>query len=226
MSRLREDFYIVAGFPRAASTFLWYVLKQHPDISVSSKKEPMYFNRDHFYLGYPLRRRGQRTFEKYCSLFENKKIKIDFSVMTCYDQGSIERIKEEVGDVGIIFLKRRDGHRGSMINLMGNLGETCSKEKLDYYMDTERHIEYYKKHFSRVRVFDITEDSEGEIKKILDFVGAKEMEFDYNVERNSIEERYREGKNQTFRRWIFIYFPRTHTMLRNMIKSRKGVRVK
>ena len=88
----------VGGYPRCGSTYLYNILKQHKDITVSEEKEPQRFNLYPFGF-YPKLKTFNKNFfwskKKYENLFENKKIKMDFSVFSIYDKNSAKRIKKE-----------------------------------------------------------------------------------------------------------------------------------
>ena len=68
---MRVDFFIV-GAPKAGTTSLFYYLKNHPDIIMSSVKEPNYFTHQEISnqnLYYKKENFGISTLERYHALF-------------------------------------------------------------------------------------------------------------------------------------------------------------
>lgn len=118
---------LVAGFSRCGSTYLYQLLRQHPDIHIPREKEINYLHKMPLFLSHPHLMNLKFFFPKsnYFRKFRNdKKINIDFSVMTAYDLESAERVKRELGDIKIIFITRnKEDHSKSVRKTMENHGE-------------------------------------------------------------------------------------------------------
>ena len=81
--KIKKPNVLVAGFPKCGSTFLYHLLKQHPDIFIPNIKELNYFNKDHFFISDPeiLNPRYFKSADWYYGFFKsNKKTIIDFSI--------------------------------------------------------------------------------------------------------------------------------------------------
>ena len=105
---MKVDFFIV-GAPKAATTSLYHYLDEHPEIEMSSKKEPDYF------LGKPIQEQGIyygknriNTLDKYESLFAQKEGAIygEGSVSYLFYENVAEDIKKYNPNAKIIIMLR------------------------------------------------------------------------------------------------------------------------
>ncbi|MCH7567791.1 MAG: sulfotransferase domain-containing protein [Nanoarchaeota archaeon] len=211
----------IAGFPRCASTYLFNILKQHPDISVSKVKEPNYFNWKYIFFGYPNYRSPFRKnkFSEYLSLFKDEPVRIDSSILASYDHECAQRIYERLGDVKIIFLVRnKETHKQSLYKIMLHNGDiplisynTFLKNYqrlINFYTDFEQHIEVFKNQFSHVKKFNLIDrDTKKEIKKILRFLKVPDYKFNYDVDMNSSSKDPPATLLHRIKRRILVKFP-------------------
>jgi len=199
---------LVAGFPKSGTTFLYHLLKQHPDIFIPKIKELNYFNKDHFFPGNPeiLNPRYFKPVEWYYKFFDtDKKIVIDFSILSALDTQSAKRAKKELGDIKILFITRnKEDFLNSMKKFMDLEGGDY--EGYEEYADFDYYIENYKRHFSNVLVVkleDINNNPEEELNKITNFFGLKNHKFITDMPRHQTKD-YQMGKFQYLKRYIYI----------------------
>ena len=199
---------LIAGFPRCGTTYLYNLLKQHQEVSVSKEKELQWFNLYPFGF-YPnlktFNKRFLRTQKRYLNLcdFSNKEVRIDFSVMTAYDKKSANRIYKKLGDIKIIFLTRNKKTQMRSIEKMIKINGFNNKE-VDKEWINKRGIAPFKKQFSKVLILSLVEgDLIKNLKKIFNFLEISDSNlsnFDFNVD-----------KHKSF----------THKLLRKTIVRRK-----
>ena len=218
----------IAGFPRCGSTYLTKILEQHNKVKII--KDLCYFNYTNKFLAPQnvLNDRYIKSFSGYINSFGRRRTRVDCSILTSYDKDSAKRIKEELGDIKIIFLLRsKEDFRESLHTIMVQTGEiwNISFEKyakkyahLDfYYSSFDEHIERFKKLFSNVMVFNLVDnDTEKEIKKILKFLNLPDYDFNYDVYRNTRDERRPADFFQPLKRELLIHYPRIHSVLRRV----------
>ena len=165
---IRKPNVLVAGFPRTGSTYLYHLLKQHPDIHIPSLKEINYFNKDHFFLGSPeiLNPRHFKSLKWYYSFFKtNKKIAMDFSIISALDIGSAERARKILGDIKILFIIRnKEDFLKSVLHTMKKWGKIYP----DYqkYANFDYYINNYKQHFSKIYVISIEQINKNPQKEL------------------------------------------------------------
>jgi hypothetical protein len=190
---------IVAGFPRCGSTYLYNLLKQHPEISTSPKKEINYFMEKRRSLLHPETSSlsSMKSFREYCSLFKNKPIRIDCSIGTAYSNGSVDKIKKYLGNIGIIFLTRKNKEKlkKSIYHMMKTNGDIkknlsykdfINKEfkKIRYVTKHGKFIKEFEKKFKRIIVANLIEEKTNkEVEKILKFLGVKKIKFNKKINR-------------------------------------------
>ena len=93
--------FICLGAAKSGTTTLYEILKQHPEIVVSSFKEPHFFDNDTNWD------RGIDWYkEAYFSRIGNKKIKGEFTPTYLSSNSSAKRIKSTIGN-NIKFIKSR-----------------------------------------------------------------------------------------------------------------------
>ena len=106
---MKVDFFIV-GAPKAGTTSLYHYLNEHPEISMSSQKEPDYFSdadlqNEGMYYG----KNRIDTIKKYHNLFDNNsesKLKGEASVSYLFYKNVPQKIKEYNTDSKIIIMLR------------------------------------------------------------------------------------------------------------------------
>jgi len=179
-----------AGFPRCGTTWIARMLNQHPEIHAPMKKHPKYpylvkkeihyFNKcpsnlnepDSENLGF------KRNITDYTHFFAYDKINIDFSICSAYDPGAAERIKEILGNVKILFfIRNKKDHKESLKVLI-------REEPKDYLIEIAPVLEHYMKWFSEVKVINLEDTKENPreiLKKILMFIGVKDIDFKFDL---------------------------------------------
>ncbi|RZD30459.1 hypothetical protein CXT76_02550 [Candidatus Parvarchaeota archaeon] len=93
---------LVAGFSRCATTYLFNLLKQHPEIHIPKEKEINFLHKYPLLLSHPHLINPKYFLPKliyYNKFRANKKIKMDFSMMTSYDLSSAKRIRILLGEI-------------------------------------------------------------------------------------------------------------------------------
>ena len=106
---MKVDFFIV-GAPKAGTTSLYHYLNEHPEISMSSQKEPDYFSdadlqNDGMYYG----KNRIDTIKKYHNLFDNNsesKLKGEASVSYLFYKNVPQKIKTYNPEAKIIIMLR------------------------------------------------------------------------------------------------------------------------
>jgi len=199
---------IIVGFPRCGTTYLYGLLKQHPEISVSDKKEINFFNVKPYFLANPEipSPRIFKSSEWYLNHFKKNKVIIDFAMMSSYDVHAIYRVKHLLGDVKIIFIKReKESHKKSIKNLVK--AHNGKEKNIEKYSDFEQYIQPYKKIFSNVYTTSLEEikNKQG-IEKLLKFLGVKSYPLNQNVSKNTIDETRKEFTFFNFIKRNLYYF--------------------
>jgi hypothetical protein len=209
MTKIKKPNVLVAGFPKCGSTFLYHLLKQHPDIYIPKIKEINYFNKDNFFLTNPeiLNPRYFKRRKWYYSFFQtNKKIIIDFSIISSLDVASAKRVKNELGDIKIIFITR---NKKDFLNSMKNFLKKEGGKIRDYegFSNFNYYIDNYKKHFSKIHVVkleDLNKNPKKELNKVINFLKIKKYSFNLNVPRHETK-KYKMGLFQYIKRHSYIY---------------------
>ncbi len=208
MSKNKKPNVLVAGFPKSGSTFLYHLLKQHPDIYIPKIKEINYFNKDNFFLGEPeiLNPRYFKSRKWYYSFFKtNKKIAIDFSIMSAYDITSAERIKKELGDIKIIFITRdKKEFKNSLKNFLKK--EKMPLEDLEKYSNFNYHVKNYERYFSHINIInlkDLIKNPKKELDTLMKFLKIKKYDFNLNMPKHETKE-YKMSLFQYLKRHIYI----------------------
>ena len=181
---------LVAGFSRCATTYLYSLLKQHDQIHIPREKEVNYLHKFPLFLSHPDLVNIKFFFPEswYFSKFKSEKpIKIDFSVMTAYDKGSAQRIREKLGDIKIIFITRdKADHQRSVEKTMKNHGEKLAKH-LKLYSNFEDYMGPYKRAFSDILIItkeDLARNAQGTMNTICQFLEIQPQKIDTKVYQN------------------------------------------
>lgn len=202
---------LVAGFPKSGSTYLYHLLKQHPDIFIPKIKEINYFNKDNFFLSNPeiLNPRYFKPISWYYDFFDtNKKTIIDFSILSAFDLVSAKRVKKELGDVKIIFITRNK--KDYLMSIKKFVEKEGGDPKVvDKYEDVKFYIDNYKKYFSKILIIkleSINKDPKKELDRITKFLNLKNHNFSIEMNSRSKHETktYKMNFSQKIKRNIYF----------------------
>lgn len=204
---------LVAGFPRSGSTYLYRILNQHPQIFIPSLKEINYFNRDHFFFEAPeiFNPRHLKKKSWYYNFFRtNKKVVMDFSILSCLDVASARRVKKELGEVKILFVMRNKKDFLKSVEKMierwrGDV--EMSKE----YSDQKYYIQPYLREFSKVHFFHVenfNKTPKKEIKRLCKFLEIEDFNFDLEVDKHRSKESEKNSFFQILKRKSYILLVR------------------
>lgn len=216
---------LVAGFPRSGSTYIYQILKQHPDIFIPKIKEINYFNKDNFFLEDPtvLNPRYFKAKEWYFNFFNtNKKIVMDFSILSSFDVGSAIRVNNLLGDIKIIFITRnKEDYMNSIQTIITNWKSQSSNHgnfgNIDYYMG------FYYSIFSNVYILNMgifNEDPNKEMQRLMRFLGIKQYYFNFKVNRHKSKDSKPISNFDLFRRKSYIWF--NHFFFKIIARSVRG----
>lgn len=186
MAKIKKPNVLVAGFPRCGSTFLNNILRQHPEIYIPKIKEINYFNKDHFLLFNPeiINPAYFKSKKWYYGFFKtNKKVVMDFSILSALDVASARRVKKELGDIKILFLTR---NKDDFLNSVRKIILKWNKNYKGYeeYADFNYYINNYQQHFSKVWITSIEKldkNPKKELDAITKFLEIKEYKFNLKV---------------------------------------------
>lgn len=136
---MNQPHLVIGGASKCGTTALYYYLRQHPGICLSEKKELHYFSRpslertiagpgDRFVLS-----EIPKTLDEYLSFFGHcgsGKVAVDISPSYLYYHESAYRIKDQLGDVRVVFILRHpvDKAFSQYIHLVGEGRETLGFE--------------------------------------------------------------------------------------------------
>jgi hypothetical protein len=117
MKEIKKPNFIIIGAMKAATTSLYTYLKQHPDVFMTSIKEPMFFNSLNTENDFVLQGRKTKkitSFDEYYSLFErveNETAIGEASPAYIYNKNCATLIKEHLPAVKIIAILRQPVER-------------------------------------------------------------------------------------------------------------------
>lgn len=209
---------LVAGFSRCATTYLYNVLKQHPDIYIPEEKEINCLHKYPVLLSHPHLVNPKFFLPRswYYRKFNFKKpVKIDFSMMTSYDLGSAERIRRELGDIRIIFITRdKEEHKKSVIKTIINHGEKVPFD-VEKFSNFEIYMKPYKKQFSHVLHItkeELEKNPKKTLAKTTRFLDIDNFGFNFDVYKNPSGSYFEDkhGSKQAYR---------TFRLRRNALKA-------
>jgi len=231
-SELSPNFFIV-GAPKAGTTSLYHYLEAHPQIFMSSVKEPNYFsyqsslNQNLYY-----KERGINNFEEYISLFEkagNKKAIGEASVSYLFYPEAAINIKNAFPKSRIIIMLRNPVERAiSHYNMDYKLGyvdltfENVIKKKYDsnlnklyyqqfielglYYNQVKRYIELFGRENVLIIFFeDFKNHAPREVKKIFEFL---DVDSGFQTDTNAKYNTFKTPRNSLIRSIYRIKFLR------------------
>ncbi len=186
-NNFKVDF-IGIGVRKAASSWIFNMLKAHPEICGSSKKEIHYFNKDFNY------RKGLSWYKKFFSHCSGEKIKGEYSPGYLTNKDTARRIYDEFPGVKIIACLRhpidclRSKYRYSLqqkgpLKQYNSFSEAIKQDK--ELIDSVSYSRYLEEYFSvfpgeniLILLFDNLEDNpEGFLRKVYTFLGVDSKDF-------------------------------------------------
>lgn len=200
--------FLCIGAPKSGTTTLFDVLSQHPDIGVSSFKEPHFFDEDDNY---------EKGFEWYLQTYfaksANQKIQAEFTPTYLSTAKACSRIFETFGnEVKLLTIlrhpverayshylhRKRDGletdsfHRAMAIDyeVVTDNDDASTKSHLIwpslYGKHLERYLEIFERDNLRVYLFedDFLLNRENMVKDICHFIGVEDYEFETDIKSN------------------------------------------
>jgi len=246
---MKVDFFIV-GAPKAGTTSLYHYLDEHPEIEMSSKKEPDYFSDK------PIQEQGMyygknriNTLDKYESLFAQKEGVIygEGSVSYLFYENVAEDIKKYNPNAKIIIMLRNPVDRAFShylmdyrLGLVSNSFEEIINKKSKYksaHLFYQQYIEVseYAKQIQRYcNVFSTDnlllidyEDFKGDVVGTVDLVYnflkvSTEFVADVNTKHNT----FTMPKNKGIRFiYSFVFLRKTLTFIfpKSLVKNIKGL---
>jgi len=232
---MKVDFFIV-GAPKAGTTSLYHYLNEHPEISMSSQKEPDYFSdadiqNEGMYYG----KNRIDTIKKYHDLFDDNsesKLKGEASVSYLFYKDVPQKIKAYNPDAKIIIMLRDPVDRAFSHYLMDyRLGLVSDSfediidqksvhknaklfyqqyvELSEYASQVKRYLDIFdSKEILFIEYEDLKIDVLGIVKKTYLFLGVNQV---YEPDINNKHNTYTMPKNRIIR---FIY---SFVILRNIL---------
>jgi hypothetical protein len=218
----------IVGAPKSGTTSLHYYLNEHPEILMSSVKEPDFFSDKEIVdqgLYYGTSRIN--TSQKYHNLFsDNKDEKIfgESSVSYLFYPEVPKRIKEYNTEAKIIIMLRNPVDRAFSHYLMdfrlGLLSDRFEdvfnkKEGLkfqqyfllgNYYSQVKRYFdEFSKENVHIIWYSDFKKDAEKEVQKVFNFIS---VDFNYKVNFENVHNSFSMPKNKIIRKIYSIVWLR------------------
>ena len=232
---MKVDFFIV-GAPKAGTTSVYHYLNEHPEISMSSQKEPDYFSyADIQHEGMYYGKNRIDTIKKYHDLFDDNsesKLKGEASVSYLFYKDVPQKIKAYNPDAKIIIMLRDPVDRAFSHYLMDyrlgivsdsfeyiiNKKSTHRNAKLfyqqyvelsEYASQVKRYLDIFdSKEILFIEYEDLKIDVLGIVKKTYLFLGVNQV---YEPDINNKHNTYTMPKNRIIR---FIY---SFVILRNIL---------
>lgn len=222
---------LVAGFPRSGSTYIYQVLKQHPEIFIPEIKEINYFNKDHFFMSAPeiLNPRYFKSKRWYYNFFKtNKKIVMDFSILSALDVASAKRIHDELEDIKIIFVTRnKKDFLKSVKSMMYNW--KMFYKNYEEYADFDYYINNYKRFFSKIYILPIerfNKNPQKELDKLCNFLEAEKYNFNLSVDKHETKKHWKIGVSALLKRKIYFKIIRAFYRLISFTVTSKAMPAK
>ena len=231
---MKVDFFIV-GAPKAGTTSLYHYLNEHPEIEMSSQKEPDFFtDLDIYNSGMYYGKNRINTIEKYHNLFGSRsKLRGEASVSYLFNKNVPQKIKTYNPDAKIIIMLRNPVERAFSHYLMDyrlglvsdafedivNRKKKNNKNDLFYQQYIEvsvysKQVKRYLNVFEKENILiidyiDFKEDISEVLDRLFQFIGVS-TDFEPNVEKK--HNPYSMPKNKIIR---FIY---SFVALRKVLK--------
>ena len=175
----KEPNFIVAGAPKAGTTWLYQCLKEHPDIFVSTPKEVHYFSRDRCY---------EKGIEWYLSYFQDAEESILGEVCPSYMY--LEKVPPRMHawnpHVKLIFMVRNPIDRAYSEYCM-SIDHWGNKQTIDqalsassqivhcglYYQQIQEFLKFFPQQQIQTLLYDdLKKDPERLLKEVYNFLGA------------------------------------------------------
>lgn len=172
---------IIPGYTRTGTTWLYTVLKKHPEIYLPKRKEIHYFDKNF--------NKGLEFYERFYSGYNNEKYCGDFSPTYILDIENAKKIKDTLKDLRIIIVLRNPIDR-----LFSNYLKIKREKFANYSFSDVINKNYLSKklHYNQVHVYcnqfprkdilfliyeDLKINPVVYIKKILDFLNIESEKF-------------------------------------------------
>ena len=245
----RSPDFIGIGVPKSGSTWFMRILKQHPDIFISDRKEPHFFSNEELYFG------GLENYTKLFPKSSEGKIKGEFSTkyLSRADKVS-KRIKKTFPNVKLICILRNPIDRAnSHLNWLKQLGDinknltmrealkinngmikfSTYSEGIKTFLD-----DFPKENILFIKTEDLKNNPKEIFSKVCNFLKLKEFEFNFKgtsksqtiIPRNSILEYMRKELHKKIRSlnqdWLFNTFLANYfSRLYRKFNSDKNIKV-
>ncbi|MBF5056077.1 sulfotransferase [Alcanivorax sp. 521-1] len=232
---------VVPGFPKSGTSSLHVYLDRHPEISMSTPKEPHFFNRDNVNLANP------EEHNKFFSCSENTKFYGESSTTYCISTLACERIKQHIFEPKIIILLRdpveravshykwlcalgyekRPLHEALMANGHGfKFGESWGGNYKSYIQFSEysKYVPMWQESFGYENVLllstkELSASPDQALKKVWRFLGVESI----NVEGLVQENRTSEIKSKRLPRWVLFFRDLAPMFLRRRLAESKNL---
>lgn len=184
---IRSVDFIIAGFMRCGTTSMYYELAQHPEISMSRKKETDYFTSDCDPKIYEAQFNKSKIFWGEASPNYSK-----FDIFP----GVPKKIKSHSPNVKIIFLVRdpcnrivsQYRHALAMGNLTRSDDISINSDPMKHMLNTSRYfaqLSKFREHFEKdhlliIKMEDYIKDRKGTLDHVADFIGATKFDWTDN----------------------------------------------
>tara|TARA_Y100000385_G_scaffold50564_1_gene47355 strand:- start:1378 stop:2232 length:855 start_codon:yes stop_codon:yes gene_type:complete len=236
----------IVGAPKSGTTSLYYYLNEHPEILMSSEKEPDYFS-DKEILDQGLYYGKSRidSLIKYNNLFskrDKEKFLGDASVSYLFYPEVSKRIKEYNPESKIIIMLRDPIHRAFSHYLMDyRLGLTSksfveefnNQESLNfqqhfllgnYYNQVKKYLEVFETENVHIIWYsDFKQNTEKELQKVIEFIG---LNTDFKIDFNKVYNSFSMPKNNIIRKiYSVVWIRKTLTFIfsKKLVKWVKSI---
>ena len=210
---------IIPGYSRTGTSWLYSVLKKHPNIFLPEIKEIHYFDRNY--------NKGIIWYEKFFEKYNSQKYILDITPTYVEYPNMPEKINKDLGNVKIIFIVR-DPVLRIFSNFRKGLRESGKKntfleiaqnkeylQSILYYENINKFIETFGGKNILVLVYeDMIVDKEIYIKKILNFLDLNHLNYFRIIHKEILQK-----KNAT----IFPHFPLLHKTISASLRYYKSV---
>src|SRR6056297_3627604 len=217
--------FIGIGVQKAATTFIFKKLAEHPEVCGSSKKEIHFFDKEYNYS------KGIKFYHSFFQHCSDSKIKGEFTPRYIYHPKTASRIKKHFPNVKLIVclrnpIERARSHyfyslqqKGRLFYLYNSFGEAIRKDKIliergFYYKQLKRYFDLFPKENILVLFFeDLKSNPKNFIQKIYSFL---------DVDDNFVPSNIKEKKHVTGDKIVKEKFPFLNFVLyklRSLIKE-------
>ncbi len=173
----RPDF-LVIGAQRCATSWLYFCLKEHPEVYVPFIKELSYFS--HYYD------KGWDWYLRYFELADGKKAIGEVTPAYIYRENAPERIAKDLPEVKLVaifrnpidraFSQYQKHVRAGIMKADFEMALTMDKEYIErglYCMQLKRYLKYFQREKILVMIYeDIAVNPQAYLRKVYEFIGA------------------------------------------------------